>query len=391
MRKKSLLILCHELTPVGGGAGNFTKYISEEIAKKSVFSKVVIITSNYKNKYRFKEEAAGINIYRLPIFRKFADRTNSFELITYAIFSFLVSLFLFFKYDFKFTLAVHGIPSGISALFLNNFARIPYGVSLRGGDVPGFLPQRYSGFHKKISGITEMYWKKARFITFNAKETYYLTKEKVDRANNNVHIIPNGVDCAFFAPPKEKDFDKINIVYSGRLTEQKNVILLLRAADKILKDEKMSFSVDIAGDGDLKRELEGFASGSAIKDNIRFHGWVDKGRLRSLYQRSHIFVLPSLYEGMSNSLLEAMACGLAVISTDFKGYDDLVSDNENGYLIESNNLQALSEKIACLLNDSAKIKSMGKKGREKALSFSWESVAKKYVELINQNIIDEGE
>jgi glycosyltransferase involved in cell wall biosynthesis len=383
----NLLILCHELSPIGGGAGNFTKYLADELGKLDHFARIVIVTSNYKNRYKFIERMGGIEVYRLPIIRRHIDRTNAFELITYTALSFILVFALNLKRRFDFALGIHGIPAGLVTFLLFKIAKVPYGISLRGADVPGFLPQRYSKFHKRTLFAMKCYWKNAEFITFNVEQTYELTKRAIDRINNNIHIIPNGVDRNFFRPPTEKDFSQINIVYSGRLTEQKNVELLIRSL-KALVDKKggrsIPLKVNIAGEGDLRKKLESLVTELNLGNYITFYGWLDKDKLRGLYQSSHIFVLPSLYEGMSNSLLEALASGLAIISTDFNGYEALVRNGENGFLIDSNDLESLSSKMLHLLEHVDLIKSMGLRSRQISELFSWQSVGRKYFKLISE-------
>ena len=116
MKKDNILILCHELSPVGGGAGNFTHYLAHDLNSRRYFSNIIVITSNYKSRFSFLTKDNGILIFRLPILRRHIDRTSPLNLAIYAVFAFVLGACLNLRYRFKFSLVVHGIPAGWTAL-----------------------------------------------------------------------------------------------------------------------------------------------------------------------------------------------------------------------------------------------------------------------------------
>jgi len=384
MKKNNLLILCHELSPIGGGAGNFSHYLTHGVREKEAFSAIIVISSNYKWRFPFRTESEGVIIYRLPIFRKSIDRASPLNLAVYALFAFILGVFLNLKYRFRFVLAVHGIPAGWPALAMKILQRTPYGICLRGSDIPGFVPEKFDRLHKPLLSLTKVTWKKAQFITFNAIDTFNLAKKVLCGIEAKSHIIPNGVDRDFFRPGERQE-DIINIVYSGRLTEQKNLGILIDAMKKLLdgSGEKPRLKLKIAGSGNLMPELKERTAKNGLDEHINFLGWLGKKDLRDLYATSHIFVLPSLYEGMSNSLLEAISSGLAVVSGDFEGYNQMVRNDENGYLFERGNANSLTERLQRLAGNRDAIDRMGLKSREIAKAFSWNAAVDRYCELIS--------
>ena len=106
--------------------------------------------------------------------------------------------------------------------------------------------------------------------------------------------------------------------------------------------------------------------------------------LLSHYQKSHCFVNPSLYEGMPNSILEAMACGLPVVATRVPGNDELVVHGETGLLFELNKQNHLGDSLLSLINDRDIASRMGKSGRNRALDkFTWRTTSQLYANLID--------
>ena len=105
---------------------------------------------------------------------------------------------------------------------------------------------------------------------------------------------------------------------------------------------------------------------------------------RSLYGASDLFVLPSYFEGMSNALLEAMASGLPVVVTNTGGTDELVDGN--GLVIEAGDQDGLARAVIELLTDEKKRQVFSKRSRENAIKFSWENVARTYMDAYKKVI-----
>ena len=148
-------------------------------------------------------------------------------------------------------------------------------------------------------------------------------------------VIPNAVSPAFLElPRRDREMERPvrNILTAGRMAEQKNQKMLLRAFAK-LKKEYPELTLTICGTGKLENELHALAEQEGIFDAVRMPGYVpDMG---TYLQAADLFVLPSDYEGMPNALIEAMAAGLPCIATDCPpgGPRSLIRDGVNGRLI----------------------------------------------------------
>jgi glycosyltransferase involved in cell wall biosynthesis len=223
-------------------------------------------------------------------------------------------------------------------------------------------------------------WKKVDKLIAISREIYN------DLINCGVHkekiaSIPNSVDTEYFTPSEIKIWkNPFQILFVGRLTEQKGVGVLLEALKNIITKGYNDLLLTIVGDGDLRKELENMALNLDLKKYVTFTGY--KMDVMQYYRTSHILVLPSNWEGLPLVLLEGMACGLPIVASDLRGNREGIEDGINGYLFAPGNKDQLSEKIIFLINYPEKAKHMGQINREKSVTqFSTRTVFNKYVEL----------
>jgi len=158
------------------------------------------------------------------------------------------------------------------------------------------------------------------------------TQRMADRAasrfgadTNKIAVVPNFIDTSRFEPLNLKKNGKV--LYVGRLIQQKNVHCLL---DSIALTQ---YELDIIGQGSLRGELEEYARSRKIRAN--FLGTYPNGELPAIINEYPVYVLSSLHEGHPKSLLEAMACGLAVIGTDVPGIREVIQHGKNGLLCKA--------------------------------------------------------
>ena len=151
------------------------------------------------------------------------------------------------------------------------------------------------------------------------------------------------------------DPSQIVIGSVGRMDKVKNYEMLLTAS-KIIDSAFPPFTVVLVGDGPERYHLEQFAVKNNIK-NIIFAGKQDN--VVEFLQAFDLFVLPSLAEGTSNTIMEAMACGLHVIATNVGGNTELIEDKKNGTLVHSKDVEALADGIGWSLANSKESKRIG--------------------------------
>ncbi len=138
------------------------------------------------------------------------------------------------------------------------------------------------------------------------------------------------------------------ILFVGWLEEFKGVFELLEAAKNLYKED-LNFHLTLAGNGNAEIDAKEFVIKNNLTKVVSFTGWVDDSGLKELLKNNEIFVLPSWAEGLPNSMIEAMASGLAVIVTPVGVIKDFIVDNENGLIVEVNDVSSLQIAIKKLI------------------------------------------
>lgn len=203
---------------------------------------------------------------------------------------------------------------------------------------------------------------------------------------NQVYFVKgSGVDLNQFAYRTEDDIDcsKIKCVFTGRMVEDKGILIIFEAARLLQKRYKDKVEFILCGDLDsnpkaLKKEqIEEFCDGEYIQ-------WLGFQKdIKSVLRNCHIMIFPSFYmEGLPKSIIDAEAIGLPVITTDWVGCRDTVVDGYNGFIIPPKNPSILAEKIELLVNNTEQRREMGRNARRYAEDyFSIENVTEQHLKI----------
>ena len=181
-------------------------------------------------------------------------------------------------------------------------------------------------------------------------------------------------------PPRFEGERRKRIVSAGRLEPQKNHHLLIEAF-AAFSEKHPDFMLDIYGKGYLEEELKRDAERRGIADKVIFHGFCKN--MREEIRDSAMFVLSSDYEGLSNSLLEAMAMGLPVISTDcpIGGSRVCIQNDRNGLLVPMRDASALTDAMAKIADNSEYSEIMSRKAEKIKNKYKISEIARKYYNL----------
>jgi len=180
-------------------------------------------------------------------------------------------------------------------------------------------------------------------------------------------VIHNGVEITQInADSKQKDTERsIKIVFVGRLAQQKDPLLLLRAFNDLSSELKDKAQIFIIGEGPKRKELEKFIKENKLDKKIKLLGGASREKVFEILKESDIFVLTSNWEGFPRSILEAMSCGLPVIASDVGGVREAV-DESCGVLVKREDREGLKRALEKLIKNPSLIKEMGKRAEEKA-------------------------
>lgn len=376
-----ILMLNSEYPPLGGGQGNANKAILDSLSHSHPEVEVDLITASIDQFSLLK--SGNHQITFLDIGKK--NTNYHFQSVKELLF-FSWRCFFYAKKQMKqkkydLIIAWSGIPAGYLAMRLSDHFQIPYIVLLRGADVP-FYDKRWKILDTFfLQYLSPLVWKKSASTIANSKglrDLAYRTSRK-----KKIDLLYNGIDQTIYHPAFEKKRNIAQICCAGRLNPVKGFDLIIRAVANLSRPCHLK----IAGDGPQKERLNALIKELGVEDRVTLLGRKGKEELIALYQESSLFCLPSHQEGMSNALLEAMACGLPVVSTNVGGAEELVDGN--GIIVPCGAPKALQDALEALLFDEKKLLAYGKRSLEIAKEFSWDSIANQMLTLWKKIIEEE--
>lgn len=371
-----ILILNSEYPPIGGGAGNASANLARFLAEQG--AQVTVLTAAYANLPACETQTL-VQVRRIATLRRHADRSGALEQGIFIFSAFWSLLKISIKRETDTVLAFFGMPAGVAAWLVNLLTGLPYIVSLRGGDVPGFRPYDFKTYHQIMAPLLRQVWRRAGAVVANSQGLRSLAVAFDPRFE--ISIIPNGVDEEGFTPQPEKNWkEEPRLLFTGRLVYQKGLDLLLPALSEL---KNLPWVLDIVGDGPMRDSLEKETQTLGLAERVHFHGWQDRAALSAFYQKATLFVFPSRHEGMPNAVLEAMAAGLGVIATEIAGNEELVVDGVTGRLVAPESSAALAEALQSVLENKSKLQQYGQASRQRVVEFyTWRVAAHSYLSLL---------
>jgi glycosyltransferase involved in cell wall biosynthesis len=175
----------------------------------------------------------------------------------------------------------------------------------------------------------------------------------------------------------------LRLLYLGWIEETKGIFDLLEAFRRLLANTATNaVELVLAGRGSAYQKCEEWVVANHIDSHVRFLGWVSGVEKARALKEADIFVLPSYFEGLSNSMLEAMAAGLPVVVTRVGGLPDVVRDEREGLLVDPRDITALHGALARLVLDENLRESLGRTARNTAARFEVEAAVDKLLALV---------
>jgi colanic acid/amylovoran biosynthesis glycosyltransferase len=205
----------------------------------------------------------------------------------------------------------------------------------------------------------------------------------------------SGIDCQKFTfQPRSMPRDgKVCIATTGRLVEKKGIAYCIEAIARIIPIYP-NFEYNIIGDGELRTQLEELISKLQLGNFVKILGWKNQREIIEILEKSHLFLAPSItaidgnQDAPVNTLKEAMAMGLPVISTDHGGIPELVENGVSGFLVPERDSLAIADKLLYLITHSEQWEAMGKAGRAKVLEKYDKSTLNDELVQIYQSLVD---
>ena len=261
-------------------------------------------------------------------------------------------------------------PDGVAAALIGKWLNIPVIITARGSDI-NVLPQ-YALPRKMILWAT----KKA---VMNITVSHALKEEmqKLGVPESKVEVLRNGVDLdTFKVLPEVRRAKRTNfkqLVSVGNLIKLKGHHLVIEAL-KELQDAELI----IVGEGPMEGQFKQLAIDCGVNERVRFLGYKTHYELAEIYNKSDALVLASSREGMSNVMLEAMACGTPVIASSVGGAVEVVTSQSAGLLLKERSVKGITNAVTILFQSMPRIEET----RHHAEQFSWERTVKTMNKLL---------
>jgi len=190
----------------------------------------------------------------------------------------------------------------------------------------------------------------------------------------NVYHIPNSIDIDSL-PKKSDRRNKKQIIFAGRLSLEKGIDVLCELIEILPSD----INLIILGSGPKENLIKNIK-----KSNVNYLGYLPKNETISLIRGSDILIQPSLIEGVSSTILEAMACKVPIITTNVGGNKEIIEHNKNGILIEPNDSKKLLDEILNLFNNSKIKNQLVNSAYIDVQKYDWKNVGKLYLNLYDK-------
>ena len=206
-----------------------------------------------------------------------------------------------------------------------------------------------------------------------------------------VNVVHCGLEEAFHALPASQPPDIARLVCVGRLCEQKGQLLLIQAM-AVLARRGVAFELVLAGDGEMRPEIEAQIDSNGLRSQVRITGWISSDQVRSELLAARAMVLPSFAEGLPVVIMEAMALRRPVLTTTIAGVPELVRHGESGWLFPAGSVEDLADAMAdCLATPVDALHAMGERAYARVLQrHAVDTEAAKLATLFRQAIQHKG-
>jgi len=361
--KKTIAFVIHSLS--SGGAERVVSTLSNELLEDY---NVIII--NFVANTPFYELKSGIKV--LHCNNKFKPSKSSWQAIklNYGFYRKIKGIFKSEKVDL-----------GIGFMTTANVLTILAGKAFK---IPVIISERIDPTHTVVPFIWRQLkrwvYPKTDYLVVQTKpiKEYYsalVSKEKLV-------ILPNPISSELIPKKMEDDVYENIVLNVGRLTDQKGQGILIKAFANL---NPVKWKLVIVGEGHKREEYQNLIKNLDMEKKIFLNGKTKN--ISDYYNKAKIFAFTSNFEGFPNALIEAMHMGLACISTDCPtGPSELITNGENGFLIEVKDQDALESGLNTLMNDNELIKSFSVSAKKTVQRFNVDSVLKSWKRIINAAI-----
>lgn len=379
----------HEFPPVGGGGACASYSLARQFVKME--HQVHVVTGQYQGLPK-EEVMNGIHIHRIFTFR---SSTLPWKLKSTEFYCSDISLYSFGFLSLPPILhlikeinpnVLHGIfmvPGGFSTILAGKLTKSPTVITLIGAEI--YSPVRFHYQRQLLRPFFKYILKSSDVVTAISSDIQKRASRILDRS---IKVIPLGTDTNKFHPPTKPlgSMKSSNVLAVGRLVPRKRFSFLIRAFAKVKKKVPDARLV-IVGDGPQAPKLKQLSYKLGIEKSVHLMGFVHEKDLPRIYSMAQVVAISSCHEGFSLVGLEGMASGKPIIAPEVGGILDWLIPERTGFVYPLNDLDFFADRLITLLTNGDLRYQMGLQARRRAEGFSWENLARRYLELYNGAIL----
>lgn len=374
-----ILLVNYEYKPQCGGAGLGT-YNMAKAFRKMGHDVSILIGWDYK--YGVPEEIEGISTRVIKVKKKNIHQSTPSGLLKFVLMGMVKINQITRKEKFDIIQFYFSVPTGILKFAIHG--KIPYVISLRGMDIPGFRNDKYKALSVITKGINYAVTKKAVAVTsLSAEAGKYFADFAPDI---KIDVIPNAVDYEMYHAKEKYSKEVCKFVAVSRLTGFKNLDLMIKAFARV-HEKYPQIILDIYGEGREQEALAQLIEELNAREYIALRGYADRNKLVKVLPEYDVFSLMSIGDSFGIVFIEAMSAGLPVICAKAGGPVEIILDGETGLFVKPDNLEDTVKIIEYCIENPEMMEQMGRNGRKRVEEYySIKSVADQHIRLYEKCI-----
>ncbi len=368
-------MLSHEYPPVGGGGGRVIQDLCQGLAQRG--HELCLLTTHFDRLPR-RETIAGVEILRLSCGRKAPYQARFLEMARYILNGFGIGLQLVRDWQPHLMHVHFAVPAGALAWLLWQVCKLPYVLTIHGGDVPGGAPEKTDRWFRWVYPLTPMLYRSAVRVIAVSEHTRELAQRHYAV---EIQVIRNGIALDSMQSPFTDLGKPPRVIWAGRFMPEKNPLQVVHTLSQL---RHLDWHCVMIGDGPQRPLVEREIQSQNLSDRFLLTGWLPHDEVMDWFSRSDILFMPSLSEGMPLVGLQGLAMGLAIVASNVGGFVDLVEPSRNGYLVDLSNEEGFVQPLQDLLTNPQRLRSFRWTSRQVAKRFDVRFMIDAYERLLEE-------
>lgn len=370
-----ILVITHEYPPIGGGGGKAAQNLCQGFIRAG--HEVQVLTTKFKQ-LALIENDQGVLVRRLRSNRKKMYQASFLSMLLFVLQASWLALWLSITWRPSLLHIHFAVPAGPVGWLIQKIRRIPYVMTVHLGDIPGGNPEKTRKWFRFVYPFTPPVWQQAAAVVAVSQFTRKLSLKSYDVP---VAVIHNAISPVSVKDDQFSVSQPLQFAFAGRLTVQKNPIFIVEILSQL---KNYAWHCTLIGDGELRPQLEATIREFGLEDRFTLPGWVSPEAVSEYFSQADVLLMPSLSEGMPVAGIQALANGLILLGSKIGGFNDLIEEGVNGYLLPVTDLDAWVSRIKTLLEDPSGGLTLRKNSLEKAAQFNLETIVDQYIALFER-------